>query len=130
MRHEAYLYLTMLAFFGLVAVIYWFTSIEDSGTIMLAASALLGFLPGSYFLWWSRRMRPRPEDRKDASIPDGAGVIDSFPGSSIWPFVLGMGLALVVLALIFGIWTAVPGGALIASAIIGVTVESRRGGTV
>ena len=37
-------------------------------------------------------------------MADGAGTIDSFPGSSIWPFVLGMGAFMTVLALVFGVW--------------------------
>ena len=75
-------------------------------------------------------MKPRPEDRTDASIEEGSGVIGSFPNSSIWPFVLGMGLFLVVLSLVFGLWLLAPGFALVISALVGVTVESRRGGTV
>ena len=41
-------------------------------------------------------MGHRVEDREDASIEEGAGEINSFPGSSIWPFVLGMGAFLTV----------------------------------
>jgi hypothetical protein len=97
---------------------------------MLAGTTLLGLLPGSYYLWWSRRMKPRPEDRTDASIEEGGGVIGSFPNSSIWPFILGMGLFLIVLSTVFGLWLLAPGASLVLSALIGVTVESRRGGTV
>lgn len=135
MRIEAIFLLGVAVFFGLVGIIYWFWgsgySIEDQGgTIMLVGTTLLGFLPGAYYLWWSRRMRPRPEDRSDSSIDEGAGVIGSFPNSSVWPFVLGMGLFLVVLSAVFGLWLIAPGFALVISAAVGVTVESRRGGTV
>jgi hypothetical protein len=41
-----------------------------------------------------------------------------------------MGLFLTVLSLVFGLWLIAPGFTLIISALIGVTVESRRGGTV
>jgi hypothetical protein len=75
-------------------------------------------------------MKPRPEDRDDATIEEGSGVIGSFPNSSVWPFVLGMGLFLIVLSTVFGLWLLAPGFALAISAAIGVTVESRRGGTV
>ncbi len=54
-------------------------------------------------------MKPRPEDRTDATMEDGAGVIGSFPASSIWPFVLGMGLFLMVLSIVFGLWLIAPG---------------------
>jgi uncharacterized membrane protein len=57
-------------------------------------------------------------------------VVGVFPGSSIWPFVLGMSALLVALSLVFGFWTAIFGFTLAISAVIGVTVESRRGGTI
>jgi Cytochrome c oxidase subunit IV len=129
-RIEALFLLGVAVFFGLVGIAYWFLAYEQGGTIMLVGTTLLGFLPGSYYLWWSHRMRPRPEDRSDASIAEGAGVIGSFPGSSIWPFVLGMGLFLMVLSIVFGLWLIAPGISLVLSSLIGVTVESRRGGTI
>lgn len=130
MRIEALFLIGIAVFFGLVGAIYWFWSYEQGGTVMLAGTTLLGLLPGSYYLWWSRRMKPRPEDRTDASIEEGGGVIGSFPNSSIWPFILGMGLFLIVLSTVFGLWLLAPGASLVLSALIGVTVESRRGGTV
>ena len=117
-------------FFGIIGMIYWFTSYEDAGFVMLIGSALLGLLPGSYYLWWSYNMKPRPDDDPDADVAEGAGTVDSFPGSSIWPFLLGMGAMFICLTFIFGLWLAPLGGALILSAAIGVTVESRRGGTI
>ncbi len=75
-------------------------------------------------------MHGAAEDRQDATIEDGAGVISSFPGSSIWPFVLGMGAFLTVLALVFGAWLILIGIPLILTAATGVTAESRRGGHV
>jgi hypothetical protein len=130
MRHEALFLVGVAAFFGIIDVVYWFWGYEQSGTAMLVGTILLGLVPGSYYFWWSRRMKPRPEDKPDAPIEEGAGVIGSFPGSSVWPFVLGMGLFLVVLSVVFGLWLLAPGGALVISAAVGVTVESRRGGTV
>ena len=130
MRIEALFLIGIAVFFGLVGTVYWFWSYEDGGTVMLAGTTLLGLLPGSYYLWWSRRMKPRPEDRTDATIEEGHGVIGSFPNSSIWPFILGMGLFLIVLSMVFGLWLLTPGAALVISALVGVTVESRRGGTV
>jgi hypothetical protein len=97
---------------------------------MLAGTAILGFLPGSYYFFWHRRMGSRVEDRDDASIEEGAGVINAFPGSSIWPFVMGMGAFLSVLALVFGMWLMLVSVPLILSALVGVTAESRRGGHV
>jgi Cytochrome c oxidase subunit IV len=117
-------------FFLVIGVIYWFTSYEDAGFLMLIGSTFLGLLPGGYYLWWSSRMKTLVSDEYDADVADGAGPVDAFPGSSIWPFVLGMGAMFVCLTFVFGLWMAPIGAALILSGAIGGTVESRRGGTV
>jgi hypothetical protein len=72
-------------------------------------------------------MPERPEDG-DTTVVEGQGYIGSFPGSSIWPFVLGMGCWLMVLALTFGSWLAVIGVPVISFALAGATAEGRRGG--
>ncbi len=130
MRVEAIILLFLGLFFGLVGLVYWFWSYEDAGTAMLVGTCTLGFLPGSYYFYWHRRMGQRVEDRDDASIAEGAGEINSFPSTSIWPFVMGMGAFLTVISLVFGIWLIFPGISLIVTALVGVTAESRRGGHV
>lgn len=137
MRGEA-IFLLVIAIFGfIVSVVFWAIGLADvyrettgGGTVMLVAVGLLGLVPGSYYLWWSRHMTPRAEDNPNALQSDGAGVVGSFPSSSVWPFVLGFGFAMIALAFVFGLWTGVFGGAVLATAIAGVISESRRGGTV
>ena len=63
-------------------------------------------------------------------MAEGPGAVDAFPGSSIWPFVLGMGAMFAVLTFVFGLWMAPLAAALLLSGVIGGTVESRRGGEV
>jgi cytochrome c oxidase subunit IV len=130
MRIEALFLIGVGIFFGVVGIVYWLWSGEQAGTLMLIGSCLLGLVPGAYYYYWHRRMGYRPEDRDDATIEEGAGVISSFPGSSIWPFVLGMGAFFTLLALVFGVWLIFIGITLILTAAVGVTVESRRGGSV
>lgn len=145
MKVESLFLLGIALFFGCVAVIYWFLSYEDGGTMMLVGTCLLGVLPGSFYFYWHRRFHgyrfffwgkldrvvgDRPEDRTNATIEEGAGIINSFPGSSMWPFTLGMGAFLTLLAMVFGVWLVIPGLSLIVTALIGVTAESRRGGHV
>lgn len=130
MRVEAILLLVVGVFFGLVAIVYGAWSNEMSGTAMLTGSFLLGLMPGTYYLWWSRRMKPRPEDDPYAEREDGAGVVGAFPSSSIWPFVLGVSAASIGLSLVFGFWTAIVGFVVASAAVVGVIRESRRGGLV
>jgi hypothetical protein len=130
MRREAMVFLFIAAFFIVVDGVYWFTSHAYSGSVMLLLTIALGLLPGTYLLWWSRHMEPRPEDQDDATPANSAGVVGAFPGSSIWPFVFGMGAAMIGVALVFGPWTAVPGVVLVLTASAGYVAESRRGGTI
>ena len=128
MKVESYFLLFLAAFGALIAAIYWWTSYDDGGGIMLVGFALLGLLPGSYYLWWTKRMDPRPEDIPTADLASGAGFVGYFPGASIWPFVLGSGAFCVCLALVLGFWSAIFGFFLAISAVIGVIVESRHSG--
>ncbi|HWD95860.1 MAG TPA: cytochrome c oxidase subunit 4 [Acidimicrobiales bacterium] len=129
MKVEAKFLIGLGTFFGLMGAVYWFWSKENAGSVMILFGMALCFLPGSYYYFWSRRMKPRAEDDPNATQAQGAGVIGAFPGTSIWPFTLGMGAFLTVLALVFGIWLLVPGLSLVFWAIIGGTAEGRRGGT-
>ncbi len=117
-------------FFAIMGIAYWFLSYEDSGFLMLIGSTGLGVFPGLYYLWWSRHMKPRAEDDPNASVAAAAGIVDSFPVSSIWPFIFGMGAMLATLTFVFGLWLAPMSATLILIAAIGFTVESRRGGNV
>jgi hypothetical protein len=126
-KHESWLLLGLGVFFALTGVVYWLWSGENAGSVMLVASGFMGFVPGSYYLWWSRRMHMRPSDDSHASIPDGAGFVETFPGSSIWPFILGMGAFCIGLALAFGTWFVVPAIGLVVWALLGAVTESRRG---
>ena len=144
MKVESIFLLFLGAFFTGIAIWYWFWGYEDGGTMLLIGTATLGFLPGLYYFFWHRRFHghkyfiigkvhaagDRPSDREDAEMAEGAGNIDSFPGSSIWPFVMGMGAFITVLALVFGEWLMFLGVPLILTALTGVTAESRRGGNV
>ncbi len=130
MKVEARLLMVIALFFLVLTLVYSIWSKEYAGSIMLAGSVLLAAVPGSYYLFWSHRMDQRPEDRDDATLKDGAGVIAAFPDSSIWPFVFGAGAALIGLGLVFGIWTVLVGGFMVVSAMVGVATESRRGGRI
>ena len=130
MRVEAKILIGLGIFFGAMVAVYWNWGHENAGSVMMFAGMLLCFLPGSYYYWWSRRMKERPEDNPNATQAVGAGVVGSFPGTSIWPFTMGMAAFFVVLSLVFGIWLLVPGLGLAVWAVLGGTAEGRRGGHV
>lgn len=130
LRFESVVYLGTAAFFAVAVAIYWFTSYDAQGGVLLLFTVCLGLLPGGYMFFWSRRMKRRPEDRLDAEVDDGVGPVGSFPDQSVWPFVLGTAMGFCALGMVFGPWLGLLGGIAAFSAVAGVTVESRRGGNV
>jgi len=117
------------AFLAATGLLYWFTSYENSGTVMLGFSfAAYGMLGGFLLLCWFRRKRiPRPEDNPDATQEDGAGEVAFFPAASIWPAGIGLGAIFCAVALIYGNWYWIIGLPLIIGAVIGFTVEAESG---
>ena len=125
MRTEGLVFAGTAAFFALVTTLYWFTSYEEAGSTMLLLTVGLGLIPGVWLLWWSRRMAPRPEDRADAEIEDGAGAVGRFPGPTAWPATLALGAVLAANGMAFGIWPALPGFVLIFIAASGAIMSGR-----
>ena len=125
MKVESLFYLGITAFFVVIGALYWFTSYEDAGTTMLVACALLGLLAGGYLLLQSRKYPPRPEDRPDADLAEGAGAVGEFPAPSIWPFVFGLGSVIFATGFVFGIWVLLPGAALLGLGVVGMILQSR-----
>lgn len=125
MKVEGLVFAGTAAFFAVVAGVYWFTSYEEAGSVMLALTVGLGLIPGVWLLWWSRRMEPRPEDREDATLADGVGTVGAFPGPTGWPVTLAAGAVIAANGIAFGIWPAVPGFVLIVIAACGTVMSSR-----
>ncbi len=101
MKVEALIFNVIAAFCVIAAVVYGFWAQEPIGTTALLLSGGLTGLIGGFFWFVSRRIDPRPEDRKDADIAEGAGELGFFPPFSYWPFALGLSAALMGVALAF-----------------------------
>ncbi|MEO7350325.1 MAG: cytochrome c oxidase subunit 4, partial [Marmoricola sp.] len=80
-----------------------------------------------YLGFHARRMEPRPEDRKEGEIAEGAGELGFFPPYSWWPLWCAMCLATMVLGVAIGWWLVVIGGVLGALALSGLIFEYYRG---
>lgn len=106
MRVEARVFGFLFGFFVVLTVAYGFWTWLDSdhiemiGTTALGLSGGLALIVGSYFSFVSRRIDPRPEDRLDADIAEGAGELGFFSPGSYWPITIagaamitGFGLA-------------------------------------
>ncbi|MFB9236210.1 cytochrome c oxidase subunit 4 [Plantactinospora siamensis] len=78
--------------------------VEWVGSVALLLSFLLTSMLGGFFWFVARRIEPRPEDRADAEISDGAGEVGFFSPGSYWPFGLALAATVAGLGLVF--WQA------------------------
>jgi hypothetical protein len=124
---EALIFNIIAFFCAVAAVVYGVWSQEPIGTTALVLSAGLTGLIGGFFWFVSRRIDPRPEDRKDAEIADGAGELGFFPPYSWWPMWCGLCLAVIVLGVIFAWWLFIIGAVFGVFALSGLIFEFYRG---
>jgi hypothetical protein len=78
--------------------------VEWIGTTALALSFMLTAMCGGFFWFVSRRIDPRPEDRPDAEISEGAGEVGFFSPGSYWPFGIALSATIAGLGLVFWQW--------------------------
>ncbi len=119
MKAEAWIFAICSAFFVLITPTYWFITEEPTGTSALVMTSLLALLVTFYLGFHASRMEPRPEDRKDGEIADGAGELGFFPPYSWWPLWCAACAAIGVLALALTAWWL-----LIIGAVLGVAALS------
>ena len=104
MKAEAWIFGICTVFFLLVAPAYWFMSYDPTGTSALVMTFLLTLLVTLYLGVHASKMDPRPEDRQDAEIADGAGELGFFPPYSWWPLWCGATLGICVFGIAMGAW--------------------------
>ena len=124
MKVEALIFSIIALFCFIAAAVYGFWSKEPIGTTALVLSGGLTILVGGFFWFVSRRIDPRPEDRKDAEIAEGAGELGFFPPASYWPLGLALSAAIIGLSLAFWyVWLLAIGVAALAITIGGLLFE-------
>ena len=128
MKVEAWIFAITTSFFVLVSPAYWFITGDWTGTSALTMTTLLAAMVTLYLGFHAAKMDPRPEDRKDAEIADGAGELGFFPPYSWWPLWCGLTLAVIVYATAMAAWwLLIIGIALGALALSGLIFEYYRG---
>jgi hypothetical protein len=100
---------------------------DPTGTAALIMSLLLVLMIAAYLGLVARRIDPRPEDKKEGEIAEGAGELGFFPPQSIWPLWCAVALGLVVLGPVFGWWLMIIGFAFGGLALTGLVYEYYRG---
>jgi hypothetical protein len=127
MKAEALIFAICTVFFVLVSPAYWLVTSDWTGTSALTMTTLLTLMVTIYLGFHANNMEPRPEDRKDAEIADGAGELGFFPPYSWWPLWCGLTLAMIVLGVVIGWWLVIIGGVLGVVALQGLIFEFYRG---
>lgn len=110
MRVEAKVYWFLTTFGLVVTLVYGLFAktpegdFEPTGTVALAMMTLLAALVAFYLTFGAGRKAPRPEDRKDGEIAEGAGDLGFFPPYSWWPLWSALAASAAVMGIIFGWW--------------------------
>jgi hypothetical protein len=123
MKAERNLFALLTVFLGGSTIVYWYTSKDPTGTTALALSAGLGALIGYYAYSLGRRMAPRPSDRGDAEIAEGAGEMGFFSPHSWWPLIAAGAAAVMFVGLVFGWWLFIIGLAFEIAGVVGMLFQ-------
>lgn len=127
MKVESWVFASCAIFLVFVTPLYWFMSNDWTGTTALVMTFFLTAMVTFYLSFHARRMDPRPEDRSDGDIADGAGELGFFPPYSWWPLWCSLCLVVMVLGVVFGWWLFVIGIFLGSIALSGWVFEYYRG---
>lgn len=118
MKSESRIFNGLALFLFVMAAVYYIwtdNTVEGAdwvGTTALVLTGGLVVLCGGYFSFVSRRIEPRPEDRDDAEIHEGAGELGFFSPGSYWPFGLALAASLTGLGAVFWMWWLIGVGVL------------------
>jgi hypothetical protein len=105
-----------------IFLVYAIAADDDTGKVLLGLTALFSLIMAGY-LWF--RDRRGGVELDDAEVePTDEGLL-WFPESSLWPFALAGGGALVIAGLTIGPWLWIPGGLLMIRALWGLASQSR-----
>lgn len=119
MKSEYRVFGIVTVFLFLSAALYWWWTdydlgkVDYIGSIALILSGLLTAMIGGYFWFVTRRIDPRPEDRDDAEIQEGAGEIGFFSPGSYWPFGLAAAVLIAGLGMVFWMWWLIAFGMIV-----------------
>jgi hypothetical protein len=134
MKTEWRVFSIIAAFLLAAAIVYgvWTSNFQTGtdwvGVVGLSLAFLLCAMCGGFFWFVSRRIEPRPEDRPDADISEGAGEVGFFSPGSYWPFGLALSATIAGLGLVFWqLWLIAIGMVAVIFAACGLLFEYYSG---
>jgi hypothetical protein len=129
MKSEAYLFAGVALFFLITDAVYIWFAREPAGiaalTVSFAMAAVISFFAGMNY----RRKGTRPEDRPDAEIHERTGTVDFFPPHSPYPVVMALGVVLLAIGVIYGLWLFLIGFGILGAGVFGMTFQYAARGT-
>lgn len=123
MKTESLLFAGVATFFLGSDVLYMLWAREPAGTAALTVAFLMASLVSLFCAVNYRRKGNRPEDRKEGEVRERAGLVDFFPPQSPYPPLTGLSIALTALGVVFGLWLFLIGFGLLATTVIGMSLE-------
>jgi hypothetical protein len=109
-------------FMAVIAAVYWFSSYDYAGTVMLGLAGVLAFFDAGY-LWIQERSGGRPA----RSVESGDVTEEQYlPHASLWPFGIGVGAFIAFNGLVLGFAYAVPGAIVVGISVAGIVAQTRR----
>lgn len=127
MKIEGKLFAWGCAFYFLIALIYGVWSKDETGIVLLIFTGCLAFLIAFFVLHTSKRVYPRPEDRKEALQEDADIDYGFYSPHSWWPLPVAACAAITAFGLVYAAWIVVAGAALLILSLIGFVFEYYRG---
>ena len=127
MKIDGRLFLWGCGFYALVAVIYWYFSVDWAGVTALAFTAFMAFLVGFYLTFTARRVGPQPEDDLDGDSEDADPDYGFFSPHSWWPMAVAGSAAIVGVGLVFAAWLVLLGVVSLMLSLVGFVFEYYRG---
>ncbi|SIO86337.1 cytochrome c oxidase subunit 4 [Nocardiopsis sp. JB363] len=137
MKMQAYLFMGIATFFGLVGALYIYWSYLETGQVEWAGSTMLvvgigfGWMIG-FWLWQAARRSEHhhglpPEERLDGEISESAGEYGFFSPHSWWPMFVALAVAFTAVGMAIGWWMLILGFMAIILTTIGWVFEYYRG---
>ncbi|MEU7133712.1 cytochrome c oxidase subunit 4 [Streptomyces sp. NPDC046261] len=124
MKAEAVLFAGVAGFFLLTGAGYaWWSGREPAGTAALTVSFLMAALMSFFFTMNYRRRGSRPEDRKEGRVAERAGPLDFFPPHSAYPALTALGIAVLALGVVFGLWLFLVATGVLAAGVMGMVFQ-------
>ena len=127
MKVEAWIFGALAIFFALVTPVYYLMSKDPTGTAALILTFFLVLMIAGYLGLIARRIDPRPEDKAEGEIAEGAGELGFFAPQSKWPLFVALTFVLVCLGPVFGWWLTIVGFGFGAYTLTGLVYEFYRG---